>query len=190
MGLAEHQAALARLYTNAPARREFYADPDLAGRRWGLDAAEIAQLSAIRPQIEAFAGSLIAKRRNEVAKILPATCRSLGDRFAGLFREHAEAFIPAGIHRHDGDALAFARFLCVPGRTPGLPAAMRDIARWEAALVQVRQSGRPLLRLFRYDIRPALMEAGGSEACRRSLTIAVVWRSRTGFCRTLVERLY
>lgn len=170
MGLTEIQAAQARLYTSANDRRAFYSDPRRTGAEWGLAPPDIDSLLQIpRPQIEAFARSLIAKRRGEVEKILPMTCSALGPALAPLFHQHAERYCPAGVHRHADDAAAFARFTAaqppedphaIPRETGEashtIPPWTADAVRFEFARLCVIQSGKPQILLLRHDLRPLL----------------------------------
>jgi hypothetical protein len=159
MGLTEIQAAQARLYTSENDRRAFYSDPGRTGAIWGLAPPDIDSLLRIpRPQIEAFARSLIAKRRGEVEKILPMTCFALGPALAPLFRRHAERYCPVGVHRHVDDASAFARFTAAQSSDGShtLPPWTADAARFELARLRVIQSGKPQILLLRHDLRPLL----------------------------------
>ena len=132
MGLAETQALLARLYTDAPLRARFLADPAAVGASCGVTAREAADLAVCAgPQIERFARSLIHKRRREVEKLLPGSLRALGPgRFSALFDRHAAAYVPSGVARHRSEALAFAASIR-PGDPEG--AFARDMLRYEAA---------------------------------------------------------
>jgi len=187
MGLAQIQAAQARLYTNAADRAAFYDKPQSFKIPWGLDDGDIDRLLAIpRSQIEAFAVSLIAKRRGEVAKMLPLTRKALGGHFADIFRQYAERFTPAGIHRHRDDALAFARSLHSRCGHADIPLWVRDIARYEAARIAAVHSRRPQLLLIHSDIRKFVFSS--ETACSdlpRSITLLLIWPIK-GSIRVLV----
>jgi hypothetical protein len=141
MGLTELQPVLARLYTDATFREAFLADPAAFGVAHGLsgpDADAVVRLSV--PQVEAFAGSLIAKRRNEVRKLLPVSCDLLGDRFPRMFQCHARRYVPTGLRKHCDDAVAFAEFVagvCTrrspDDAPPPLDGPAVDMLRYEAA---------------------------------------------------------
>jgi hypothetical protein len=68
--------------------------------------------------LEAFARSLIGKRRGEVEKLLPRTVQRLGDRFRPLFGWDARDRPIPDEPRHQQDAEAFARFLMARARAP------------------------------------------------------------------------
>ena len=155
MGLAEVQAAQAHLYTRADLRARFFADPAGVGRELGLTPEESARLAEMPgPQVDSFARALVAKRRGEVAKLLPGTAAVLGQRFGLQFRRFAEVFVPRGLKKHRADALLFAAFLdAALGRDPDAPPWARDLARSEAALLQVSDpSCRVLVRRFDYAV--------------------------------------
>lgn len=160
MGLAQLQAALARLFTDAALRERFFADPAAIGRELGLASEEIAQLTKLgQGEIAEFARSLDQKRLSAVRDLLPLTARALGDRFDGLFLEHAERYRPGGIQKHLNDALAFARFLN-DRRSLGQfdPPWLRSLARYEATSLEMRNSDRMVcIRLLGY--RPGEMAA-------------------------------
>jgi hypothetical protein len=157
MGLAQVQAALARLYTDAAWRASFLADPEAAGATLGLAAAEARQLAGLAPaQVELVAGSLRRKRLTEVVKLLPLSHRALGPRFAALFWRHADAYLPRGTKRHRADALAFTAYLARAARAEPLdPPWAADLLAYEAAWLAASDPGcRVLLRRFRHDPRP------------------------------------
>ena len=134
MGLAETQRFLAHLYTDSDLRERFAADPDGVGREWGLSPADVQAVTQAPPgQVAFFARSLHAKRLGEVRKLLPLTCRALGPRAGGLFRQYADISVPAGVKKHRADALGFAAFLeRLPPSALDAPAWLLDVLRWEA----------------------------------------------------------
>jgi hypothetical protein len=179
MGLAQVQAALARLYTDAAWRADFLADPEGAGAGLGLDAAEVRQLAQLGPgQVQLVAGSLRRKRLNEVVKLLPLSHRALGPRFAALFWQHADAYLPRGTKRHRDDALAFAAFVARAARVEGLePPWAADLMRYEAGWLATSVPGcRGLLRWFRCDPRSvahALAHGDGAPPAAKGATLAL-----------------
>ncbi|MBI1791005.1 MAG: hypothetical protein HYR60_26035 [Acidobacteria bacterium] len=133
MELARQQAWLARLSTDAGLRERLPAGPPAAGE----EAAWLAGLSA--RQVEAFAETLLRKRRSAVRGLLPQSTRSLGPRFGELFRAHAAR---RGHLAPFDDARAFAEFLAVQ------PGPIAAIARREGAALRrgrVLQAARLLL---------------------------------------------
>jgi hypothetical protein len=131
MGLAESQKFLARLSTDAALRDRFLDDPVRVAAEFDLSPADAREFEALMPgSIVGFAGSLIRKRRGEVASLLPTTVRALGlERFARLFRQHAQNHVPAGIKKHRDDAIAWADFVA---REVNDPPWIGDLARLEA----------------------------------------------------------
>ena len=155
MGLIEIQVGLARLYTDAALRERFAATPLAVGRELGLDAAEATQLAQLSTaQLNRFANSLLAKRRHEVAKLLPLTCQLLGANFAALFERHADASLSAGSKKHLADALNFDEFLrSLPDAERCAPPCLVEVLRYEEACLRIRQPRRLFVcALFRHDI--------------------------------------
>jgi len=154
MGLAEQQAVLAKLYTDGAVRKEFYADPPAVGKRLGLSPDDLDEIVRVpRKQIEGFARSLVAKRRSEVEKFLPMARRLLGPAFIPLFNRHADLYLPTGSHRHREDALAFASSIAGGSLSAECAEHVRDIARFERALIIARSKRRPQFCFFRHDVR-------------------------------------
>ena len=184
MGLAEQQAALAKLYTDSTSRKAFYKDAQEAGKSWGLSDADIREIVLVpREQIEGFARSLVAKRRSEVVKLLPMTHRFLGPDFIPLFRLHADTYLPAGSQRHRADALAFAGSLASGSLSAKCAEHIRDVARFERSLLIARSMRCPQLRLFRHDVRLAdKSETNNEEVARldRAIVCILIWPSRLG----------
>lgn len=118
MGLEAVQAALARLYTDDRLRERFFAAPGETAAAMGLapeDAARVADID--REQVEAFAESLKLKRFGEVRDLLPRARASIGDEaLRERFLAFAAGFLPAGLHKHVADALAFSSALGDAGR--------------------------------------------------------------------------
>lgn len=158
MGLERLQQALAKLYTDAALRAEFFADPDGTSVRLGLSSDEVAQLTAISiEQIERFARSLCRKRADEVRSLLPYTCRALGKSFDQIFATHCEVSCPGGSHKHRDDALQFAVMLAHNAQSQNVTAEVIDIARFESSALRMSQSrDRVLIRLFRHDVRQTI----------------------------------
>jgi hypothetical protein len=157
MGLAEVQAALARLYTDAAWREAFLAAPETTGGALGLDPAEARALAAQpAPRLRFVADSLRRKRLNEVVKLLPSAHRALGPRFAALFWQFADGYLPRGPHRHRADARAFAAFVAQTARAAPLdPPWAADLLAYEAAWLEAADPAcRVLVRRFALDPRP------------------------------------
>jgi hypothetical protein len=151
MGLAEFQRLLGRLYTDPALRARFEADRRAVAREFGLDDDDSAGVVGLSVgQIGRFAEALVAKRRNEVEKLLPWTRGALGPaRFTALFRRHAAGYVPAGPKKHRHDALEFANLLA--RETGAGPDWLTDLVRLEAALLVAGGAPRRLVaRRFRY----------------------------------------
>jgi hypothetical protein len=155
VGLAEVEAALARLYTDDRLRENFFADPRAVGAELGLSDGEARQLgSADRRRVELFAESLRLKRLGEVRGLLPRTAAVLGDgELRALFLEFAGDFVPEGTHKHRADALAFAEYAA--GRLCG---QAREAARFDLAVQRL---------FFRLDGAAALPRSGPALAVAR-----------------------
>jgi hypothetical protein len=188
MGLATAQAYLARLYTDRALREGFFADPVGAAAAAGLDPDDAAVLAQLAPaQVRFFARSLQRKRLGEVAKLLPATCAALGERFAPLFFRYAEASIPGGSAKHQADALAFCAYLRELARAGELdPGWIAAVPRYEAAwLTAWNPSCHVQVRAFRHAI-PDILTPQGEDA--RPIepplrpTVALWWRPGRGGC--------
>ena len=150
MALAQTQALLARLFTDAAARRAFFTDPAGYGRASGLSAAEARTFAGLdKGEVVAFARSLLGKRALDVRKVLPLTARALGARFDALLLEALEGPLPPG--RHRADAAALARHLTA--KRDADPPWVGDLARYELAFVEASRPGAALLlRRFRYPV--------------------------------------
>lgn len=155
MGLKQQQQALARLYTDAALRAKFRANPRVASAALGLTVEEANQIASIPSQkIDRFAQSLHRKRADEVRTLLPYTCRALGESFETLFTNHADQYCPQGCHKHQDDALRFAKFLCNPMFYEKVAACVIDIVRFESTVLRVHESKtRLFVRIFRHDVR-------------------------------------
>ncbi len=143
--LAQTQSLLARLFTEADFRREFFADPEAAGRSGleTLDAGAVAH----------FSNSLTGKRLLDARKALPLTAKALGPEFALLARAELQGPPRAGRHRADAAAL-------VARLTAGdaWPAWIVDLARFEMAIAEA-SAPAPLLIFRRFRWPPQRLVA-------------------------------
>ena len=164
MGLAEVQTALARLYTDAAWRAEFFAAPPRVGATVGLTAAEAQQLTQLQTaEVNFFALTLHGKRLNEIHKLLPLAHRAFGRQFDDYFRAYAETYLPDGTKKHLDDALAFAVFL--PAAQTDAPAWARDVLRYETArLIALQPKPCFIARRFRHALKPLLRSLNQAEA--------------------------
>jgi len=188
MGLAEVQAALARLFTDEGLRDRFFADPIAVGRSLGLDQAEAVGLSALSARhVEDFAATLRHKRVDDARKVLPLTARSLGGDFGRHLLAAIEGPTPPGRHVDDARALV-ARL----AQTAGIaPVWMADLARYEFAFREAMAMRRGIaLRRFRFPVDRIVASIYRGEPIeeykpRPSLGI---W-SRLPGCRGLLHRV-
>jgi hypothetical protein len=153
MGLAEIQAALARLSVDPAFRHRFFADPTSAGGELGLDFDECQNLARIpRQQVEQFAHSLRHKRRDQVRRAIPLAARAIGDRFIALFEQYAIESAPRGSKADLDDVVGFVAAIGRRNAKIEPPWAV-DLARYELAWRQATRAGRvPTLRMFRFPV--------------------------------------
>jgi hypothetical protein len=186
MALADVQAVLARLFTDAPFRASFFEAPVAVGRASGLDPAEAGTLAALsRAEVDGFAGTLGRKRADDVRKVLPLTARALGD----AFRDHilaATAGAPRpGRHRDDARALVDDLGRAARSHELDQPWAA-DLARYELTFGDAlhRRAGL-LVRRFRYPVgrlAAAILSGAPVAEVRPRLTVGiwVRWPGRRG----------
>lgn len=151
MSLREQQNLLAKLYTDAEFRREFFLEPKKSGQENGLNSAEIAEIVAIMPEeLEFFAGSLFWKRLREAEKFLPLTKKILDQEFSALFREFSQNFNPRSIKKHFEDAFEFCDFL----KLQNVSGLAKNCAKFERAkLAFFNFEKRFAICLIDYDLR-------------------------------------
>ena len=176
MGLAEVQAALARLSVDPVFRDRFFADPTAVGGELGLDFDECRNLVLIpRIQVEQFAESLRRKRRDQVRRTIPLAARAIGRRFVEFFEQYAIDSPPRGAKADLDDAIGFVAAM---GRFNDRiePRWAFDLARYELAWRQAARRGRaPLVRMFRFPVaRLATGQAPDSVVPRA--TVAFWWK--------------
>jgi hypothetical protein len=151
--LADVQAILARLFTDASFRASFFADPFAVGRSLGLEPTEASALAELsRNAVEQFAATIRRKRADDVRKALPLTARALG----GAFDRHVLAAIVGAVRpgRHRDDARALLDHLGRLSRSNELePPWTADLARYEATFADVlHRSACLLVRRFRFPV--------------------------------------
>jgi hypothetical protein len=190
MGLAEQQAALARLYTSAALRERFLSDPVGTAGYLGLaeeDAAELARLDVDR--LRHFARSLVNKRLNDVSKCLPLAQRALGAAFAERFREYAADHASPGPPREDA-----RRFAAALAAATGLePPWGGELARYEVAIIESHHPRRwcAVMR-FRFPVHQlAAHLERGEPPSRAAGQVLVIWMRlpRSTRVRRWVHRL-
>ena len=179
MGLAETQKVLARLYTDARLRERFFADPFKTGAEFGLgrdEAEQLARLSA--RQVNFFAGTLHAKRLQEVRDLLPLTARALGERAAPLFGEYAETNLPGGIKKHRADAAAFADYLAACDALGADSRWVADLARYEKSWLEAADMPRGIIaRRFHFAVNALARDVlrGNARPAARPKTTLALW---------------
>jgi hypothetical protein len=153
MALADVQAVLARLFTEAPFRASFFEDPLAVGHASGLDPAEAQALAELsRSEVDGFAATLRRKRLADVRRVLPLTARALGAAFGDLARSAVASAARPG--RHHDDARAIVDRLRGLARSYQLePPWAADLARYEATFgVAQRRRACLLVRRFRFPV--------------------------------------
>lgn len=170
MGLAEFQAALARLYTDADARAELRDDQRGFGERYRLSNEETEQLAgSVLNDADDFAGALARKRFSEAAKSMRGVETIVGGRMQEVFARYA-AMTSLGIQRNPAlDALAFIRWLLDEESGP-TSLSDRDGLRYEEARILMQQTGR------RFLVRWLFVPNRGNPS--RALVIWWRWRGR------------
>lgn len=162
MPSADLQAAIARLSTDTDFRQRFLRDPARAAAALGLREDDRAALLAVdRGRLQRLAGSLLAKRAQEVAEMMPTVARALGTEWRERFLAHAARFRPGGTYLLEADAVRFLETLT----------GDRTIAP------EVRDAARRALRGFELRFRraPGWSEAEGGVLRRRGGRLALWW---------------
>jgi hypothetical protein len=169
MGLAEVQAALARLYTSAEAREALSTDPRHFEKEHGLSHEETRQLAgSVLKEADDFARALGRKRFSEAMKAMP-NLEKLEFRIDSLFARYAAA-TPLGSQRNPAlDALCFTRWLLRTADVE-LSSSDRDAVRYQEARILMQHTGRWLL--VRWLLVP------DRENASRSVAIWWRWRGR------------
>jgi hypothetical protein len=186
MALADVQAVLARLFTDAPFRASFFEDPVAVGRSSGLDPAEARTLAELSgAEVEQFAGTLRRKRADDVRKVLPLTARALG----GAFRDHIQPATAGAPRpgRHRDDARALMDHLGRVARSQELePPWAADLARFELAFGDAlhRRAGL-VVRRFRYPVArlaAAILSGAPTVGIKPRMTVGIWlrWPGRRG----------
>jgi len=152
MALTQIQVTLASLFTDAPFRASFFADPIAVGGSLGLEpseASELAELSA--NAVEQFVASIRRKRLDDVRKVLPLIALARGD----AFDRHAPATIVGAAHpeRHRDDARALVDHLCRLSRFNELaPPRAADLAMRRPLWTRCTRSACLLVRRFHFPV--------------------------------------
>jgi hypothetical protein len=184
MGLKEQQDLLVRLYTDAEFSAAFFDDPSAVSADENLSKDEADEIAAVaRDEIQFFAASLIWKRLREVEKLLPATCRYLGNDLEPQFREFARNFNPASTKKHLEDAIRFSGFIY---DSRSIAPSIKDIARFESArLRHFSHDRRFTVCPLGHDLRPItglkMTDATSELNKRRSLAVWLKIRGKSRF---------
>ena len=112
MSLLEQQKFLAELFVDPALRKSFLGEPQVTGKRFDLDDAEIEEfLEVVQTELDYYADSLVWKRFREIEKLLPRLRGVLGRDFRSCFFEYAPSFNPDGVRKHYADGLEFCRWI-------------------------------------------------------------------------------
>lgn len=186
MALAQAQALLARLFTDARLRRAFFQDAIGVAKDFGLDDEDARRVATIdRREVEDFAKSLFGKRALDARKTMPLTARALGVHFNRLFFEAIDGPPAPGRHRADAAALT-RRLVALSARGETQPAWIADLARYELAFVTAARPGAVLLfRRFHYPVATiaAQLLAGAAIDASKRATFGIWMRAPGGRLR-------
>jgi len=188
--LDQIQALLARLFTNAAFRSNFFADPQTVARDFGLVPEAASALATINAKsVGQFVNSLRQKRLADARKTLPLTARALGADFGRLLRPELDGPPSAGRHRDDAAKLV-ARLAQGSEGAQSFPLWIVDLARYEMAFVQAtKASAKLILRHFRSPpLRLAAAALSGADAGAPKPTLGL-WLRLPG-ARRLFHRLF
>ncbi len=112
MEAVEFATVFARLLRDGRLRDAFVAEPEAVAARMGVCGADRAALLALDPgDLEFQARVLLGKRWAAARRIIPGTCRRLGDVAGSLFCDHARNHWPDAVPADLGDALSFCAWL-------------------------------------------------------------------------------
>lgn len=150
---------------------------ELARRAVGVDRNRHSPSELPLEQVEAFARSLVRKRAGEVRILLPRTAEALGSDFVKEFQRYAAGHSVEGAKRHAADAVAFARRL-----GEAAPAWIADLARYEAAWVELELGRKLLLRRFSHAV--------DSEQAASIATVWMIWVRLPWIGKVLSRRLW
>jgi hypothetical protein len=179
MPLAAQQQLLARLYTEAGLRRQFFNQPEEVATAFGLSDCQVREFTRLSPtQVQSFARSLQRKRLNDLAKLLPATCRLLESRLDTLFLRFAECQATQASTKME-EAAEFARFLRQHADAEGLVVhrAAAEMACYEAIRLGAARTAL-VFHWFYFDVGTLYDDARRKRPLspRRKLTIAIWFR--------------
>lgn len=109
--------ALALLLSSQELRKDFALDPERVAINLHVNKSEREAFVVLNvSHLEMQANVLLKKRQREVFKLLPLTCKGLGETFNDVFRDYANAYWPDSHRRHEQDAYQFIRYLMDSGR--------------------------------------------------------------------------
>jgi len=191
VALAQLQAALARLFTDANLVEAFCREPGTTARRLGLTAKDAEIFAALdAAAVRNFASALTRKRVLDARKTLPLTYRALGPEFDSLLA--AEIAEPSQPERRGADAALLAdRLAARAAQGTVAPAWIGDLARYEAAFLAFERPERGVAILsFRFPLKiliGALLsgERPGRIAPRRSFGLWLRLRKSSGLIHVL-----
>ena len=155
MELKQAQSLMAKLFTDIKFRERVRDDPEIVGREFELQAADLRWLQEFsEDEGRRFARSLIRKRLGVVINYLPLTERLLGKRFGELYSKFAAEHETSGVNRHLHDAIDFASWLKDHRLGETVPNWLSVVIRYEQCWLEA-QAARGWffrMRVFRHDI--------------------------------------
>lgn len=156
MSLATVQQALSLISTDSRLRDDFLTNPDVVGKKLGLNHQEIQQLTRLSsPKANLFINSIQRKRLAKIHKLLPLTYKVLSKDLDILFLKYADTYLPTKSHNHSQDAIALAEFMQqIATREKIKPRWVLDVLRYEKTWLILGNS-RSLFKCvsFNYPIK-------------------------------------
>lgn len=151
MGLAQQQAALARLCTDAKARMELQSDPATFAQRHSLEEAEASDLAkSVLRDTESFALSLLRKRHNEATRALSEVQSVIHRAGFSEFAEYARDN-PIAVCRNPAlDGCSYLSWLHQRSTTLNLSRRERDYLNYTRARITMEQTQRRCLVQWLY----------------------------------------
>lgn len=114
MAAIDFETALARLLRDGFLRDAFAKDPILLAKQIGVRDTDFQTLVSLPPaDLEFQANVLLHKRYDEIRRVLPVTCRRLGNGAWPSFKEYGRSHWPQHVPVALCDARAFCGFLRV-----------------------------------------------------------------------------
>lgn len=174
----EIQRLLILICTNSKLRRDFFSDRNgfCISQNVNDDKSLAFFNSLQQSQIQFFAEALLRKRYHTLKSLLPVTFTQLDEKDAwNYFCEFASGFSPAGIHKHQLDAIGFADYLLRLPET--LHEQLRDVLRYEQHEIKAYIQP-PLFSINRYRYRILNRDSANSAVFIKKTSLLVRIKNR------------